>query len=83
VFCSESLCANEFEVVPNFLFYRVQYICPYPGVFDPFEVSFVLGGKYGSIRILLHAAIQYDQHHLLKVLFFSIGISDLSKIRYP
>ena len=34
------------------------------------ELSFVPGDRYGSISILLHVDIQFDQHHLLKILFF-------------
>jgi hypothetical protein len=35
------------------------------------ELSFVQGHKFGSIWILLHAAIQLNQHCLLKMLSFS------------
>ncbi|KAL6040433.1 hypothetical protein STEG23_021059, partial [Scotinomys teguina] len=35
----------------------------------PVSLSFVEGNKYGSIWSLLHEAIQFDQHHLLKTLF--------------
>ena len=31
------------------------------------DLSFVQGDKYGPICILLHADIQLDQHHLLKM----------------
>ena len=31
------------------------------------DLSFVWGSKYGSTHILLHADIQSDQHHLLKM----------------
>lgn len=31
--------------------------------------SFVQGDQYGTVRILLHADIQLDRHHLLKMLF--------------
>jgi uncharacterized membrane protein YwaF len=34
------------------------------------DMSFVQGDKYGSICILLHADMQLDQHHLLKMLSF-------------
>jgi hypothetical protein len=34
------------------------------------DLSFVLGDKNGSIRILLHANCQLNQHHLLKMLSF-------------
>ena len=34
------------------------------------NLSFVQGDRYGSIFILLHADIQLDQHHLLKMLSF-------------
>jgi hypothetical protein len=36
------------------------------------DLSFVQGDKYESVYILLHTDIQFDQHHLLKTLFFSI-----------
>ena len=42
----------------------------YTEVFDTLDLSFVQGDKYGSICILLHADIQLDQHHLLKMLSF-------------
>ena len=35
-------------------------------VLHKFEAEFLHGDKYGSIYIPLHAAIQFDQHHLLK-----------------
>ena len=34
------------------------------------ELSFVQGGKYGSVFVLLYADIQFKQHHLLKMLSF-------------
>ena len=34
------------------------------------DLSFVQGDKYESIWILLHADIQFDQYHLLKMLSF-------------
>ena len=34
------------------------------------DLSFVHGDKYGSVLILPQADIQFDQHHLLKVLSF-------------
>jgi hypothetical protein len=34
------------------------------------DLSFVWGDKYGSVLILPQAVIQFDQHHVLKVLFF-------------
>jgi hypothetical protein len=33
------------------------------------DLSFVQGEKYGSICILIHAYLQLDQDHLLKMLF--------------
>jgi hypothetical protein len=42
------------------------------------DLSFVQGHKYGFICILLHADIQFDQHHLLKthyLFFFPVCIS--------
>ena len=33
------------------------------------DLIFVQGDKYESIWILLHADIQLDQHHLIKMLF--------------
>ena len=46
------------------------------------NLSFVQGDKYGSICILLHADIQVDQHHLLKMfsLFHCMVLGSLSKI---
>ena len=45
------------------------------------DLSFVQGDKYGSICILLHADIQLDQHHLLKMLsfFHCMVLASLSK----
>ena len=37
------------------------------------DLSFLQGDKNGSICILLHADHQLNQHHLLKMLFFSLG----------
>jgi hypothetical protein len=34
------------------------------------DLSFVQGYRYASICIFLHADIQLDQHHLLKILSF-------------
>jgi hypothetical protein len=34
------------------------------------DLSFVQGGKYGSICILLHVNCLLSQHHLLKILSF-------------
>lgn len=31
------------------------------------KLSFVQGGKNGSISISLHVAVNFDQHHLLKM----------------
>lgn len=36
------------------------------------EISFVWGDNYEFIWILLRVAIQFDQHHLLKMLPFFI-----------
>ena len=49
------------------------------------DFSFVQGNKYGSICILLHADIQVDQHHLLKMLsfFHCMVLASLSKIKCP
>ena len=49
------------------------------------DLSFVQGDKYGSICILLHADIQLDQHHLLKMLsfFHCMVLASLSKYRCP
>jgi hypothetical protein len=35
-----------------------------------FDLSFVQGDSYGTICIILHAHIQLDQPHLLKMIFF-------------
>ena len=42
----------------------------YVEVFDPFGVNFMQVSTYGFICILLHAEIEFDQHHLLKILSF-------------
>ena len=49
-----------------------------------FEFIFVYGVRKCSNFILLHEAVQFSQHHLLKRLSFSqcIFLLALSKIRY-
>ena len=49
------------------------------------DLSVLHGNRCGSIYILLHADIQLDQHHLLKLLCFihCITLTSLSKIRCP
>ena len=50
-----------------------------------FEFIFVYGVRKCSNFILLHVAVQFSQHHLLKRLFLPhcIFLPPLSKIRYP
>ena len=50
-----------------------------------FEFIFVYGGKKCSNFILLHVAVQFSQHHLLKRLSLPhcISLPPLSKIIYP
>ena len=50
-----------------------------------FEIIFVYGVKKCSTFILLHVAVQFSQHHLLKRLSLPhcIFLASLSKIRYP
>jgi hypothetical protein len=60
-------CAAGSKTNPHFLFHQVQCVCFYVEVLD---LSFVQGDKYGSICIHLHSNIQFDQHHLLKILSF-------------
>ena len=50
-----------------------------------FEFIFVYGIRKCSHSILLHVAVQFSQHHLLKRLSLPhcIFLSPLSKIRYP
>ena len=50
-----------------------------------FDFIFVYGVRKYSNFILLHAAVQFSQHHLLKRLFFlhCIFLPPLSKIRWP
>ena len=50
-----------------------------------FEFIFVYGVRKRSNFILLHVAVQFSQHHLLKRLSLSqcIFLPPLSKIRYP
>jgi hypothetical protein len=57
------------EVLPHFLFYYFQFIWFYVEVLDPFGLELLQGDKNGSIRILLYANCQLNQHHLLKMLF--------------
>jgi hypothetical protein len=39
-----------------------------------FDLSFLKWDGYGSLCVLLHADIQLDQHHLLKIPFFPVSI---------
>ena len=50
-----------------------------------FEFIFVCGVRKCSYFILLHVAVQFSQHHLLKVLSLShcIVLPPLSKVSYP
>ena len=50
-----------------------------------FEFIFVYGVRKCSNFIVLHVAVQFSQHHLLKRLSLPhcIFLSHLSKIRYP
>ena len=50
-----------------------------------FEFIFVYGVKKCSNFILLHVAVQFSQHHLLKRLSLPhcIFLTPLSKIKYP
>ena len=50
-----------------------------------FEFVFVYGVRKSSNFIILHIAVQFPQHHLLKRLSLLHGIflPPLSKIRYP
>jgi hypothetical protein len=74
VFWSESLWLYQWvQSYCPLLFYQVQCIWFYVEVFDPFGVEFVQGDRFGSICILLYADIQYEQHHLLKILSFFPG----------
>lgn len=63
---------QEFKVISYFLFCQVQCIWCYVEVFDPLELSFVQDKKYGSVWILLHIPVQFDQHHLLKMCFHCV-----------
>ena len=49
------------------------------------DLSFVQGDKNGSMWIFLHAHLQLNQHHLLKMLSFLHWIvsAPLSKIKWP
>ena len=50
-----------------------------------FEFIFVYGVRKCSNFVLLHVAVQFSQHHLLKVLSLShcIVLPPLSKVSYP
>lgn len=80
VFCFESL----FLPSPNRKSFPVQrspnpahsllssslYLTLYESLIH-LELSFVQGNNFGSIWILLHAAVCFDQHHLLEMLSVS------------
>ena len=67
VFSLESLSLCQF---PHFLFCQVQCIWFYVEVFDPCELEFCAGWWVWICYIILHTALQFDKHHLLKMLFF-------------
>ncbi|KAL6094026.1 hypothetical protein STEG23_003930 [Scotinomys teguina] len=56
----------------KFASFGVQCNWFYIEVFDPLGLEFVHGNRYGSILYLLHIDIELCQHHLLKILSFSI-----------
>jgi hypothetical protein len=56
-------CDNEFEPISKLIFHNIQDTWPYAKVLDPFGV--VQGDKYQK-----KVDIQFDQHHLLKMLIF-------------
>jgi hypothetical protein len=64
LFCSQSFsCASEF----TFFSIRFSALCFLLRSLIHLELSLVQGGMYISIWILLHEAILFDQHHLLKM----------------
>ena len=70
---SKSSYTNNFKAISYFLFHQIQCILLYASSLIFVNLSFVKISKYGSIWIHLHATIQLDQHHFLKMLhFFSV-----------
>lgn len=79
-FCLESLfCASELKPIPPFLFYHVHCIWFMLRSLIYLKLSFVQDDKNGSISIPLHAAVHFDQHHLLKMfsLFQCVSLASL------
>jgi hypothetical protein len=79
-FSPVSVCSRLFPIfffisfsVSSFMWRSLIYL----------DLSFVQGDKNGSICILLHADLQLDQHHLLKMLsfFHYMFLASLSKIK--
>ena len=72
VFCSESLflllMSLRLFTVLSFIMFSVSGFMIRS--LNSLKLSFVQGNKYGSIWILQHAIIQFDQYHLLKMLSY-------------
>ena len=81
----EVFYANVFKNIPHFLSYQFHCFWFSVEILIYLNLSFVQGEKYGSIRILLHADIQLNDHHLLKMLsfFHCIILAILFKIGCP
>jgi hypothetical protein len=84
VFCSGSclLCQCLQGLVPSFCSVILSVSSFMLRSLIHLDLSSVQGDKYGSICILLHAGIQSDQHHLLKMLsfFYCTVLTSLSMI---
>ena len=72
----------ETEFSACVFFEEFYSVWPYISVFNPFCVYFLYGVRECSNLILLHVAVQFSQHHLLKRLSFlhCICLPPLSKI---
>ena len=62
--------ANVLEVVASVVLQDFDGFLSHIAVFHPFESIFVYGVREWSSFILLHVAVQFSQHHLLKRLSF-------------
>jgi hypothetical protein len=71
-------CGNEIKAIPQLLSDSVCLALHW----GLLELSFVQRDNYRSIWILLCAAIQFDQHHLLNMLSFFLLCISVLRIRY-
>jgi hypothetical protein len=68
------LCAHVLEALLHFLLISFSVSSFMWRSLTYLDLNFVHGDKTGSLAIILHAELDVNQHHLLKMLsFFSTG----------